>query len=69
MNKMPKFNMLDRWKDDSFPIFMCKCANCDNEFAVPGTSNEYIPNFCPYCGKPFGDSVDLSESLEEADDE
>lgn len=31
----------------------CECGHCKNEFFVKGISDEYIPNFCPYCGIEF----------------
>ena len=31
----------------------CECATCKNEFFVPSSSKEYLPNFCPYCGLEF----------------
>jgi DNA-directed RNA polymerase subunit RPC12/RpoP len=35
------------------PCHVCNCAKCGNEFFVPGYSDEWMPNYCPYCGIKF----------------
>lgn len=31
----------------------CDCGSCGNEFFVPAISEEWMPNYCPYCGIKF----------------
>lgn len=37
----------------SVPCHACDCAKCGNEWFVPGYSDEWMPNYCPYCGTKF----------------
>ncbi|HEX2652081.1 MAG TPA: hypothetical protein VHN11_00325 [Xanthobacteraceae bacterium] len=32
---------------------VCNCGQCGNEFYVPAVSEEWMPNFCPFCGIKF----------------
>jgi uncharacterized CHY-type Zn-finger protein len=32
---------------------VCTCGHCKNEFYVPALSQEWMPNYCPFCGIKF----------------
>lgn len=55
-----KIEFTFNWREDD--IFTCVCGDCLNEFAVPGVSEEFKPNFCPYCGESFRDTVEYSDN-------
>lgn len=35
------------------PVATCTCGECSNEFYVPALSDEWTPNYCPFCGIKF----------------
>ncbi len=34
-------------------VKICTCGECLNEFYVPALSEEWRPNYCPFCGIKF----------------
>jgi len=34
-------------------VTICNCGECSNEFFIPASSDEYLPDYCPYCGIKF----------------
>ena len=36
-------------------LTQCHCDNCSNSFFVEGSSVEFLPKFCAYCGSAFGE--------------
>ena len=38
---------------ENIKISTCTCFECGNEFFVRADSDDYIPNYCPYCGIKF----------------
>lgn len=35
------------------PTKPCNCGHCGNEWFMVALSEEWMPNFCPYCGIRF----------------
>jgi len=35
------------------PIHACDCRHCKNEWFIAALSEEWMPNYCPYCGIKF----------------
>ena len=35
------------------PVHQCDCGHCKAEWYVPGLSEEWTPNYCPFCGIKF----------------
>lgn len=51
---MPETPLLARLRDGrEIPIMPCNCGHCEAEFFVSAYSEEWEPNFCPYCGIKF----------------
>jgi hypothetical protein len=42
---------------ERIPLFTCLCQKCENIFFVQGRSQEYLPDYCCYCGTKFGDKA------------
>lgn len=37
----------------TLPVNTCSCGHCANDWFMTGLSDEWMPNFCPYCGIEF----------------
>lgn len=35
------------------PVHACDCNHCKNEWFIAALSDEWTPNYCPYCGIKF----------------
>lgn len=35
------------------PLSACSCAACHSAFFIIAHSDEWIPRYCPYCGRQF----------------
>ncbi|MHA2065477.1 MAG: hypothetical protein ACXABY_13975 [Candidatus Thorarchaeota archaeon] len=50
------------WDDGELsPVIRIICTHCSNDFLVWGHSEEWLPNYCPYCGEETGDFRSLDE--------
>ena len=46
--------MVQRLNDGrEIPSTTCHCGHCGNEWFVPALSEEWMPNFCCFCGTKF----------------
>lgn len=66
--------LLARLQDGrELPAQACDCAHCGNEWFMAAYSEEWMPNYCPYCGIKFvgrrrgGEAVDYRPPRPEAD--
>lgn len=51
---MDEPQLLARLNDGrELPIEPCHCSHCENEWFMAALSDEWMPNFCPYCGIRF----------------
>lgn len=39
-------------------VSTARCGSCDNEWYVPGPSEEFFPKYCCYCGIHFIRRID-----------
>ena len=52
----------------SMSLTQCYCDGCHNSFYVEGTSVEFLPKMCCYCGAHFGEVEEIESSDLKDDD-
>ena len=43
----------------SNPILTSKCSNCEAEFDLEWSDEEYVVEFCPFCGESLDEPEDV----------
>ena len=56
-------------KAQNLVLNQCFCDNCKNSFFVNGTSREFMPSHCCYCGSSFEPGIWEVEEEEDFDQE